>query len=158
MCGLRKPISRRAVVAGAAAALTAGRSEAEDMVATLSMPAVLRLGAVPPLPPGARRRLELTLESFTPPPSGAVSAVVSLLHGGARTEIGRFTVYPATAFEAHSETEAQRFEFDVTSVMPLAGGGAWRVEIRLEPMRKDRSLTGARMRFGEARLTVQSNG
>jgi hypothetical protein len=155
MRGLREHVSRRVVVAGAVVALTAGRSGAEDMVATLSTPAVLQLSTAPLLPSGARRRLELTLESFTPPSSGSVSAVVSLLHGGTRTEIGRFSVYPATAFEANSETEAQRFEFDVTSVMPLAGGGTWRVEIRLEPMRKDHPLTGARMRFSEARLTVQ---
>ncbi len=155
MPGPRKHISRRVVVAGTAVALTAGRSEAEDMVATLSAPAVLRLGAVPPLPPGARRRLELTLESFTPPSSGSVSAVVSLLHGSARTEVGRFSVYPATAFEARSEAEAQRFQFDITSAVPPAGGGAWRVEIRLEPMETDHPLTGAQMRFREARLTMQ---
>jgi hypothetical protein len=155
MRGPRNCISRRVVVGGATVALTVGRSAAEDMVATLAAPAVLQLGEVPPLPPGSRRRLELTLESFTPPSSGSVSALVSVLHSDARTEVGRFSVYPATAFEANSEAEVQRFEFDITSIMPVTAEGAWSVEIRLEPMRKDHPPTGARMRFSEARLLVQ---
>jgi hypothetical protein len=151
-----KRVSRRAAVAGAAAALTAGRSGAEDMVATLSAPAVSPLSAVPPLPPGARRRLELTLEGFTPPSSGSVSGVVTLLQDGSRTEIGRFSVYPATAFETRSGALAQRFVFDVTSVIPATGGGVWSVEIRLEPMDPSHPATGAHMRFGRARITGPS--
>src|SRR5262245_35336818 len=64
-------------------------------VATAQAPAVLDIE----LP----TYLDITVRAFTPPQQGAVEAVVSLEEakdGGRAIEVGRFSIFPATAFEA----------------------------------------------------------
>jgi hypothetical protein len=150
----RRHLSRRAIFAAAAAILGVRPGRAEDAVATAETPAVMQIGAVPALRPMGRGRLELSLLGFAPPSVGAVSAVVRLLDGSRRAEIGRFTPYPAIPFEARSEEEAQRFQFDVTTALLASGCDNCNIEIRLEPVQAGQPVTGARMRFGTARITI----
>jgi hypothetical protein len=150
----RRHFSRRAIFAAAVAILSVRPSRAEDGVATAETPAILQIGAIPAVPPGGRRRLELTLLGFTPPVVGAVSAAVRLGDGSKRVEVGRFSLYPADPFEARSEEEARRFQFDLTTALPANGADSWNIEIRLEPLQAGQLMTGARMRFGTARITI----
>jgi hypothetical protein len=141
------------VLAAALAAMPALPSWADNAVAISDSPAILSLGPAPPLPPRDRRGLVIALFEFEPPSAGGVSAVVAIRDGAApATVVGRFSPYPATAFKARSEDEAQRFQFDVTTVVPTSGGGSWSAEIRLESLHQDQPIPGARMRFGWARL------
>ena len=98
--------------------------------------------------------LLVDLRAYQPPPSDSVVAVVSLRHGQAQaTEVGRFSPYPATAFEAPTAAAAQRYQFDVTDVVPAGGGENWTVNIRLEPLHLS-PTAGARMVFDRASLGV----
>jgi hypothetical protein len=142
------------VLAVALTAMAASASQAEDAVASSGSSAILQLGAAPPVPPGERRTLVIALLGFEPPVSGPVSAIVAVRDDASPAiEVGRVSPYPATAFKARSQDEAQRFLFDLTTVVPPSGGGSWSVEIWLESLDQDRPVTGARMHFGWAQFS-----
>jgi hypothetical protein len=144
---------RELLLAALVTAMTGLSSYADNAITVGGSPAVLDIGSAPPLPAGERRGLIITVLGFEPPASGAVGGVVALRDDLAPAiEVGRFSLYPGTAFEAQSADQAQHFQFDITSVVPTSGGGRWSAEIRLEPLRQDQSTAGALMRFGPARL------
>lgn len=124
-----------------------GCSAGEGAVATDGRPALVRVGAAPPLGPGQRRVVSGKLTELEPPPGSAISVEVLLRDGqDARpVSIGRFSPFPLTRITPEGSDRHPPFSVPADPVVPARGGGDWWVELRLsvDPPQP------ARARFGQ---------
>ncbi|MEE7493417.1 hypothetical protein [Methylobacterium oryzae] len=83
----------------------------------------------------AGRRLVLEVGAYQPSPSGPTLAVVSADCGGIAREVGRFAVFPDTAFAASDTAPPQRYGFGLPA--QVGCGVPTGVTVRLEPVLGD---------------------
>jgi len=151
--------SRHRKVAGAAAlvgllvGLTAlpVTGQPDRRVATVGQAATL---ALDPPRDATETFLDLWVQAYTPPPRGAVEAVVALARAGGpgAVEVGRFAVFPAEPFWAPEAAHQRAYRFDATAALAAlqAGAGPLEVRVRLEPIDPKISPAGARLTLGKA--------
>jgi hypothetical protein len=125
-----------AIVASAVGALMASAAGAQPqgIVATTQRPAMLPLRRSPEAAAAATgfKYVDIAVTGFHPSSTGPVQIVVDALAGAARTEVGRFGLYPEHAF-AGDPAKVQRFTLTIPAGLRLTP--ATRLQVRLEPAR-----------------------
>ena len=157
---LRTMVAAGAIAALAALLPAAGSCQprgADASVATVKTPATL---TVSPIPRSVGNLyLEITVASYTPPPKGAVEAVVLVGPGSEppETEVGRFAIFPHAAFEARQATEQRRYRFNVTQAVAAIKpeGRPLLVQVRLVPIDGTAAVDSAAMTISRAALSSE---
>jgi hypothetical protein len=105
--------------------------------------------------------LDINVRAFTPPPSGAVGAVVSLeenKEGGREVEVGGFTIFPAKRFEATKAEDERGFRLNATQALAElgAGGGPVKIKVKLVSLRQGESVEHAELVLGSAQFVSRA--
>jgi hypothetical protein len=105
--------------------------------------------------------LDINVRAFTPPPSGAVGAVVSLeenKEGGREVEVGGFTIFPAKRFEATKPEDERGFRLNATQALAElgAGDGPVKIKVKLVPLRQGESVERAELILGSAQFVSRA--
>jgi len=145
-----------AVFAAALAALlsmmTRGAAQTMNLVATPDKAATVQI-ARPRTSAGTF--LDLWVRAYTPPPRGAVEAVVTLTAGGHEVEIGRFAVFPSEPFFATQAWQQRAYRFDATAALAALKDhdGPLVVQVRLVPIDAGVSPEGAQLTISKVELS-----
>ncbi|OAS17701.1 hypothetical protein [Methylobacterium platani] len=141
--------AERVAIAGAAgwlAVATAGAAGGGPVRVTIDAPGEVPIARAATAGAAGPRRLVLSVTGFAPSPAGPVEGVVTIRCGGAEREIGRFGLFPQTAFGPSDPGGAQAFGFALPD--DPACREADRVTVRLAASAGDGR--GASMELGPA--------
>ncbi len=122
-----------------------------SLTATAGSPAVVTATAAPQEGFTSQSpRVIVSVTGFEPPREGAVEVVVKAQAEGSQNEqeIGRFAVFPETAFKAPDPSKAKRFGLPLPK--ELAASKAVTLRVYLVPFRG--SGEGARLELGGAEI------
>jgi hypothetical protein len=130
--------------------LGAAAAEPESLLATVDKPAVVTATPAPgtALSAGASPQVVINVTGFQPATDGPVQAVVKAQRGGREREIGRFGIFPHTAFKAAEPSRGQSFGIPLPK--DLASGGPVKFNVYLVPANGEGK--GASMEIGGAEI------
>lgn len=130
--------------------LGAAAAEPESLLATVDKPAVVTATPAPgaALSAGASPQVVINVTGFQPATDGPVQAVVKAQRGGKEREIGRFGIFPHTAFKAAEPSRGQSFGIPLPK--DLASGGPVKFNVYLVPANGEGK--GASMEIGGAEI------
>jgi hypothetical protein len=134
--------------------LGAAAAEPESLLATVYKPAVVTATPAPgaALSAGASPQVVINVTGFQPATDGPVQAVVKAQRGGKEREIGRFGIFPHTAFKAAEPSRGQSFGIPLPKDLArdLASGGPVKFNVYLVPANGEGK--GASMEIGGAEI------
>ena len=125
-------------------------AEPESLLATVDKPAVVTATPAPGAASstGASPQVVINVTGFQPATDGPVQAVVKAQRGGKEREIGRFGIFPHTAFKAAEPSRGQSFGIPLPK--DLASGGPVKFNVYLVPANGEGK--GASMEIGGAEI------